>query len=66
LGSAGRLKSGLFRTGDAAQDSTDRVIYDRDDGVLYYDEDGTGTVEQIAFAKLLVGLKMTSLDFQII
>jgi hypothetical protein len=66
LGSAGRLKSGLFRTGDAAQDSTDRIIYDRDDGVLYYDADGIGTGEQVAFAKLSVGLKMTSLDFQVI
>jgi Ca2+-binding RTX toxin-like protein len=66
IGSAGGLKSGVFRTGDEARDSTDRIIYDRDDGVLYYDADGTGTVEQVAFAKLSTGLRMTSLDFQVI
>jgi Ca2+-binding RTX toxin-like protein len=66
IGSAGRLKSGVFRTGDEARDSTDRIIYDRDDGVLYYDADGTGTTGQVAFAKLSAGLKITSLDFHII
>ncbi|MBB3019556.1 Ca2+-binding RTX toxin-like protein [Microvirga lupini] len=66
VGSAGRLKSALFRTGDEARDSTDRIIYDRDDGFLYYDADGTGAIEQVAFAKLSVGLRITSLDFQII
>jgi hypothetical protein len=66
LGAAGRLKSEAFRRGDEALDSTDRIIYDRDDGVLYYDADGTGATEQVAFAKLSVGLRITSLDFQII
>jgi hypothetical protein len=66
LGAAGRLKSEAFRRGDEAQDSTDRIIYDRDDGVLYYDADGTGASEQVAFAKLSVGLRMTALDFQVI
>jgi hypothetical protein len=66
IGSAGRLKSGVFRTSDEARDSTDRILYDREDGVLYYDADGTGTTEQVAFAKLSAGLKITSLDFHII
>jgi Ca2+-binding RTX toxin-like protein len=66
IGSAGRLKSGVFRTSEEARDSTDRILYDRDDGVLYYDADGTGTSEQVAFAKLSAGLRLTSLDFQII
>ncbi len=66
IGSAGRLKSGVFRTSDEARDSTDRILYDRDDGVLYYDADGTGAGEQTAFAKLSAGLRLTSLDFQVI
>jgi len=66
LGSEGRLKSGVFRTSDVARDSTDRILYDRDVGILYYDADGTGPIEQVAFAKLSAGLRMTSLDFQII
>ncbi|WP_305846574.1 M10 family metallopeptidase C-terminal domain-containing protein [Microvirga sp. VF16] len=66
VGSTGRLKSAAFWTGDAAHDVTDRIVYDRDDGVLYYDSDGTGATEQVAFAKLTIGLRMTSADFQIV
>ncbi len=66
LGSAGRLKSTAFWTGDQAHDATDRVIYDRSDGVLYYDQDGTGAVGQVAFAKISTGLRMTYADFQVI
>jgi hypothetical protein len=66
LGSEGRLKSGVFRTSDEARDSTNRILYDRDDGVLYYDADGTGASEQVAFAKLSDGLRLTSRDFQVI
>ena len=66
LGSAGLLKSSAFWTGDAAHDATDRIVYDRDDGVLYYDQDGTGAVEQVAFTKIAAGLRMTNADFQIV
>ena len=66
LGSEGRLKSGVFRTSNEARDSTDRLLYDRDNGVLYYDADGTGASEQVALAKLSDGLKLTSLNFLII
>jgi Ca2+-binding RTX toxin-like protein len=66
LGSSGRLKAGAFRTGDEARDSSDRIIYDRDDGVLYYDADGAGAGKQVAFAKLSAALSMTSLDFLVI
>jgi Ca2+-binding RTX toxin-like protein len=65
LGSAGRLKSSAFWTGNDAHDATDRVIYDRSNGVLYYDPDGTGATEQVSVAKLSTGLKMTSLDILI-
>lgn len=66
LGASGRLKSSAFWTGDDAHDATDRIVYDRADGVLYYDQDGTGAAAQIAFAKLSAGLKMTAADFQIV
>ncbi|WP_281024359.1 calcium-binding protein [Microvirga calopogonii] len=65
-GPTGRLNSAAFWTGEAAHDATDRVIYDRDHGILYYDPDGTGAAEQIAFAKLAIGLKMTYADFKIV
>ncbi|MBA1155024.1 calcium-binding protein [Microvirga mediterraneensis] len=63
LGSEGRLKSSAFWTGTEAHDATDRLIYDRANGVLYYDQDGTGAAEQTMVVKLSAGLKMTSLDF---
>jgi Ca2+-binding RTX toxin-like protein len=66
LGSAGRLKSSAFWTSTEAHDATDRVIYDSDNGVLYYDQDGTGATEQVIVAKLSTGLKMTNLDFLVI
>jgi Ca2+-binding RTX toxin-like protein len=66
LGSDGTLRAAAFWTGAEAHDATDRIIYDRDDGVLYYDRDGTGEANQVAFAKLTVGLKMTYADFQVI
>ncbi len=66
LGPEGRLKSWTFWTGTAAHDATDRVIYDRAHGVLYYDPDGTGAAAQVAVAKLSAGLKMTYADFHVV
>ncbi|WP_404290613.1 calcium-binding protein [Microvirga sp. RSM25] len=66
LGSEGELKSSAFRTGTEAHDATDRVIYDRTNGVLYYDQDGSGATEQVVVAKLSTGLKMTNLDILVI
>jgi Ca2+-binding RTX toxin-like protein len=66
LGSAGRLKSAAFWTGDQAHDATDRVVYDRDDGILYYDPDGHGAAEQVVVSRIDKGLKITSADFQVI
>jgi Ca2+-binding RTX toxin-like protein len=66
LGNEGQLKSAAFRTGTEAHDSTDRVIFDRTNGVLYYDQDGTGATEQVMVAKLSTGLRMTNLDILVI
>ena len=66
LGSAGGLRSSAFWAGNEAHDANDRVIYNRNDGILYYDPDVTGAAEQIAVAKLTAGLRMTNEDFRII
>jgi Ca2+-binding RTX toxin-like protein len=66
LGGNGHLKSSAFWTGTEAHDATDRVIYDRNSGVLYYDQDGTGATEQVVVAKLSTGLRMTDLDILVI
>ena len=66
LGREGQLKTSAFWTGTEAHDASDRIIYDRVSGVLYYDQDGTGATEQVAFVKLSAGLRMTALDFQVV
>ncbi|HEV2564445.1 MAG TPA: calcium-binding protein [Microvirga sp.] len=66
LENEGQLKSSAFWTGTQAHDATDRIIYDRGNGVLYYDQDGTGATEQVVVAKLSTGLRMTNLDFLVI
>jgi hypothetical protein len=66
LRSEGQLQSSAFRTGTKAHDATDRIIYDRSNGVLYYDQDGTGATEQVVVAKLSTGLRMTNLDVLVI
>jgi Ca2+-binding RTX toxin-like protein len=66
LGREGQLKASAFWTGTQAHDASDRVIYDRGNGVLYYDQDGTGAAEQVVVAKLSAGLKITNLDILVV
>jgi Ca2+-binding RTX toxin-like protein len=66
LGRAGQLKASAFWTGAVAHDASDRIIYDRSNGVLYYDQDGIGAAEQVAVVKLTAGLKMTNLDILVV
>lgn len=50
-----------------AQDSSDRVIYEKDTGKLFFDRDGTGTAHsKVLFATLDDGLSVTSADFFVI
>jgi Ca2+-binding RTX toxin-like protein len=65
-GASGRLGSNLFHRGVAAHDASDRIIYDRSTGYLYYDPDGTGAEVQVAFAKLKAGLSLTAADFLVV
>jgi len=68
VGSNGALKSAAFyvnKTGKA-HDASDRIIYDKDSGVLYYDADGTGKAAGVAFATISKNLSLTSKDFLVI
>ncbi len=60
------LKAGAFTTGKAARDSSDRIIYDKETGALYYDPDGTGSKAAVQFAKVAAGLAMTHKEFLIL
>ncbi|HZH50262.1 MAG TPA: calcium-binding protein [Microvirga sp.] len=46
-----------------AHDRSDRIIYDRDDGRLYYDPDGTGPAASKQFAQISANLKLKHTDF---
>jgi serralysin len=68
VGSNGTLKAGAFwinNTGKA-HDASDRVIYDKDSGVLYYDADGSGSGAGVAIATISKNLAMTNKDFLVI
>jgi serralysin len=55
-----------FRIGSRAADKEDRIIYNKMNGKLYYDADGTGAKTAAHFATLDAGLKMTVSDFILI
>jgi Ca2+-binding RTX toxin-like protein len=60
------LAAGEFVIGSAAQDASDRIIYDDETGALYYDSDGFGGADAVQFAELSSGLALTRFDFEIV
>jgi Ca2+-binding RTX toxin-like protein len=66
LTTLGTLSSSAFELGTTAQDTTDRIIYDRSTGSLYYDADGTGAAAQVKFAILETKPAIDNLDFFVI
>ncbi|MBF9197779.1 calcium-binding protein [Microvirga terrestris] len=66
IGAPGALASKAFWTGGKAHDSSDRVIYDKGTGALYYDADGTGSTAQIKIGQLAKNLKMNAAEFLVI
>ncbi|GEO19104.1 calcium-binding protein [Microvirga aerophila] len=68
VGANGTLKTSAFWTNTTgkAHDRSDRIIYDKDSGVLYYDADGSGKGAATAFATISKNLAMTNKDFYVI
>jgi Ca2+-binding RTX toxin-like protein len=68
VGANGTLKSSAFWTNTTgkAHDKDDRIIYDKDSGVLYYDADGSGKGAAVVFATIAKKLAMTNKDFYVI
>jgi Ca2+-binding RTX toxin-like protein len=62
----GALAGAAFRSGTAAGDGDDRIIYDPATGALFYDPDGTGATAQIQFAVLQGAPAVAATDFVVI
>ena len=63
---AGDLSNAQFALGSAAQDASDRIIYNPTRGDLFYDADGAGGQAAILFARLDAGLALTANNFEVI
>ncbi|HYI64328.1 MAG TPA: FG-GAP-like repeat-containing protein, partial [Allosphingosinicella sp.] len=62
----GPLGTAGFRSGAAAMDADDRIIYNSATGALFYDSDGNGAGAAVQFASLQTGLVLTANDFSVI
>jgi len=60
------LSSGAFYIGAAAHDASDRIIYNKTTGALYYDPDGTGQAAKVQLAALKAGLGLSYKHFFVI
>jgi Ca2+-binding RTX toxin-like protein len=65
---AGALSANAFVSNTTGNASTadHRIIYDNNDGKLYFDVDGNGAGAKILFANVDTGLALTSADFLVI
>lgn len=61
----GALKARQFQIGSSAKDSSDRFIYNKSTGALYFNKDGIGGTAQNQIAKLSANLAMTNNDILI-
>ena len=60
------ITTAQFALGLAATDPSDRFIYNKNSGSLFFDADGTGAGAQVQLASLATGLAMTSTDIFIV
>ncbi|WP_210497223.1 calcium-binding protein [Microvirga antarctica] len=61
-----KIKAAAFFAGKEAHDSSDRILYDKASGALFYDQDGTGGSAPVKFAQLSKGVALTASDFFVI
>jgi len=59
----GALNASAFVIGSEAKDSNDRIVYDKANGDLYYDADGSGAGAAFHFASVADNMILTSADF---
>jgi Ca2+-binding RTX toxin-like protein len=65
-GALGVLKAAAFVLGPKAADASDRIIYNKASGALFYDADGSGAGAQVMFATLANKPAISHLDFFIV
>ena len=65
-GAVGTLSAEAFWAGSRAYDANDHVIYNADTGIVYFDPDGTGSMEQVKIADVSFGADLRYFDFLII
>ncbi len=63
----GALLADAFKANNTglANDDSDRIIYEKDTGFLFFDADGTGAIAGIKFAILTANLVMVSTEFEV-
>ncbi|WP_322746010.1 Ig-like domain-containing protein [Nostoc sp. LEGE 06077] len=62
----GTLDLGLFRLGSSATAASDRFIYDRNTGKLFFDQDGVGSIAKVQIAQLSNRPTLSNTDFTVI
>ncbi|MGO4524367.1 calcium-binding protein [Microvirga sp. 2MCAF35] len=65
-GKLGTLKADAFVVATQAQDAEDRIIYNKQNGKIFYDADGTGAKEALHIATIGANLNLTNRDFLIV
>ncbi|RXF68522.1 calcium-binding protein [Hansschlegelia zhihuaiae] len=64
--SGGPLSGEAFRVGTVALDSSDRFIYDKSTGALYFDVDGMGGAAQKQIAAFDPGTSLSAGEFEVV
>jgi len=61
-----KFKADMFVEGTRAKDREDRLVYDKKTGLLYYDQDGTGSKSQVKIATIINKTTLKFDDFFVI
>jgi Ca2+-binding RTX toxin-like protein len=62
----GTLAASRFVIGANALDSNDRIIYNSNNGDLFFDSNGNGSGGKVQIAELSSGLGVTAADFDVV
>jgi Ca2+-binding RTX toxin-like protein len=66
MGEEGAMDASQFRLGTKALDGSDRIVYDRASGDMFYDADGSGGAQAILFAQFDAGTAISLGDMFVI